>query len=488
MLPTAWIAPLLLSAGPLDAFPAMVQTALTAWQVPGAAVTIVRGDEVLLSQGVGVRDLTQNQPVDPSTVFAIASLTKGFTGVLLARAVISGAITWDEPVAKVLPSFQVLDPELSRTLSVRDLTSHRTGLSEVSDALWYRSGRTRAEILDALRQLPATAPPRTGYNYLNVTYLVLGELLERIGRVPWSVQVQKQLLIPADMRSTYVDARSCSSARNRATPHRDDGGRATPVEWLDADNIAPAAALCSTATDLGKWMQYLLGPKVDDRLRAEIFTPGNLIPVTDYARQVYPGLHTQAYGAGWVLQHHQGRFVAWNTGGLDGVTATILLVPDERIGVAVLTNGPRTSLPEALAFQGLDLLTGAPPRDWSAERLALSMAGRARQARAIEARAEAQIKDTHPSLPLAAYQGSYEQPLLGRIELRLEGSSLVASLRGWVGDVRHYHYDSFEIVWRQTTLGTTLATFNLDSSGAPSTLELEDYGRFNRRVSSPKGS
>ncbi len=153
MLPPLWIGPLLLCAGPLDAFPATVQSALTAWKVPGAAVTVVRGDEVLLSRGVGVRDLTQNQPVDPGTVFAIASLTKGFTGVLLARAVISGAIAWDEPIFKYLPSFEVLDPELSRTLSVRDLTSHRTGLSELSDALWYQSGRTRAEILEALRQL-----------------------------------------------------------------------------------------------------------------------------------------------------------------------------------------------------------------------------------------------------------------------------------------------------------------------------------------------
>lgn len=484
LLSSLWIAPLLVGAGPLDDYPATVQAALAAWQVPGAAVTIVRGDEVLLSRGIGVRDVTQKQPVDPNTVFAIASLTKGFTGVLLARAVISGAIAWDEPLARYLPTFQVLDPELSRTLSVRDLTSHRTGLSEVSDALWYQSGRTRAEILEALRQLPATMPPRTGYNYLNVTYLVLGELLERIGRVPWSVQVQKQLLQPADMRSTFVDARSCRGARNRATPHRDDEGRATPVEWEDADNIAPAAALCSTATDLGKWMQYLMGPQVEARLRQEIFSPGNLIPVTDYARKVYPGLHLQAYGAGWVLQHHQGRFVAWNTGGLDGVTATIVLVPDERIGIAVLTNGPRTSLPEALAFQALDLLTGAPPRDWSGERLALSLAGRERQAQAIQARAAARVKDTHPALPLAAYQGSYEQPLLGRIELRLEGPSLVAALRGWVGEVRHYHYDTFEIVWRQSTLGTTRATFSLDPSGAPTTLELEDYGRFTRRVSS----
>ena len=98
------------------------------WEVPGLAIAVVRNDTVLLAKGYGVRELGKTDRVDANTVFNIGSLTKSFTTTAAASLVDEGKITWDTPVHRLLPEYELRDPYLTENVTLRDLLSHRTGL------------------------------------------------------------------------------------------------------------------------------------------------------------------------------------------------------------------------------------------------------------------------------------------------------------------------------------------------------------------------
>src|SRR5215470_14470844 len=111
--------------GDLDEFAARV---LKEFEVPGLAVAIVKDGKVVLAKGYGVRKLGDPSPVDENTLFGIASNTKAFTTAALAMLVDEGKISWDDPVIKHLPAFQMYDPYVTREMRIRDLLTHRSGL------------------------------------------------------------------------------------------------------------------------------------------------------------------------------------------------------------------------------------------------------------------------------------------------------------------------------------------------------------------------
>jgi CubicO group peptidase (beta-lactamase class C family) len=483
--------------GDLDRY---VTQALAAWKVPGAAIAIVKDGQVVLARGFGVRTFGRTERVDEHTSFAIASLSKGFTAAALGLLVEEGRLGWDDPVVRHWSGFAVADATVTRELTVRDLLAHRSGLAPESDALWTYAGYDRAEILARLRFLGQSAGLRASFSYQNVLYLVAGEVLAARTGQRWEEFIATRLFAPLDMRSTSATGQPIAGNSNVAQPHSDAGDppQARPIAAEGSSSVAPAAAIHSSAADLSHWLLMLLGrgsyagrrvlqPATVDAL----FTPQMLIDFEPALKALYPESHFQAYGLGWVVQDYRGRLVVWNTGGLHGMACSAALIPEERLGVVVLTNGPRISLPEALVFRVLDGYLGASPpaKDWSGLRLKASLARRARLAQAERTAEKARMQGTRPTLPLERYAGVYEQPLLGAVTITPQAAGdrriTLQVGHGLVGDLSHWHYDTFRITWRNPLFGTALATFALDPSGAPSRLLIEELGEF-RRAAGPK--
>lgn len=486
-----------------------VTEALAAWKVPGAAIAIVKDGQVVMARGFGVRTVGRPERVDEHTSFAIASLSKGFTAAALGLLVEEGRIGWDDAVVRHWPGFAVADATVTRELTVRDLLAHRSGLGPESDALWSYARYDRAEILARLRFLGQSTGLRASFSYQNVLYLVAGEVLAARAGQRWEEFIASRLFAPLDMRSSSATGQPLPGNTNVAQPHSDAGDppQARPITAEDSAPVAPAAAIHSSAADLSHWLLMLLDrgqyasrqvlrPATVDAL----FSPQMLIDFEPALKALYPESHFQAYGLGWVVQDYRGRLVVWNTGGLHGMACSTALIPEERLGIVVLTNGPRISLPESLVFRVLDGYLDAgssataataarPPKDWSGLRLKASLARRARQAQAERTAEAARVQGTRPTLPLERYAGTYEQPLLGGVTVSSpgagEGRATLQVGRGLVGDLSHWHYDTFRITWRNPLFGTALATFALDPSGAPSRLYIEELGDF-RRVAGAK--
>src|SRR6476620_7626996 len=188
-------------AEPLAGFDAYVERVLKTFDVPGAAVAIVKDGRVVLAKGYGVRRLGQPDRVDADTRFGIASNTKLFTATALALLVEQGKLRWDDPVIRYLPDFAMYDPYVTRELTVRDLLVHRSVLGlGAGDLLWWpASTYDRAEIARRLRFIKPATSFRSAYAYDNVLYLVAGQLIERITGQSWEDVVRTRILEPAGM-------------------------------------------------------------------------------------------------------------------------------------------------------------------------------------------------------------------------------------------------------------------------------------------------
>jgi hypothetical protein len=249
------------------------------------------------------------------------------------------------------------------------------------------------------------------------------------------------------------------------------------------DRVPAAGAVWSTAADMGRWMRFLLDSTrvngrrlVSDSAFRRLFQPQSFVSEEEFyptARLTKP--HWTTYGLGWFQQDYRGEMVQMHTGSLDGRTAIIGLIPDRRLGVYVFGNLDHAELRHALLWKTLDLLLGAPERDWSRELLALYDARRARGDSARRGAESARVAGTSPSLPLERYAGRFEHPVWGDIEISATGGAL--RLRAGtnpmtVGPLEHWHYDTFRAALGDGRDAPLMVTFALDARGAPASLTL----------------
>jgi CubicO group peptidase (beta-lactamase class C family) len=196
------------------------------WKVPGFAVAIVKDDRIVFAKGYGLRQLGKPEPVDKDTLFAIASNSKAFTSAALGILVDEGRISWDDPVTKYLPWFQLYDPYVTRELTIRDLLSHRSGLATFSgDLLWYESTYSREEILRRARFLKPTSSFRSRFGYQNLMFLAAGQIVS-VSPQKAGMTSSASVLYSAGNDSNHYQLPTSLTTQNIATPHNEVDGYA----------------------------------------------------------------------------------------------------------------------------------------------------------------------------------------------------------------------------------------------------------------------
>jgi CubicO group peptidase (beta-lactamase class C family) len=471
----------------VPAFDAYVAQAVRRWEVPGLAISVVRGDSVLLAKGYGVRTMGREEPVDAHTRFAIGSTTKAMTALAILMAADSGAVRLDEPVLRYLPTLQLYDPVMTREITVRDLLTHHTGLPG-ADQLWTGGDLSTAEIIRRMRWLRPSASFRNRYAYQNVQYAMAGEVLRAATGVAWDDFLRRRLWEPLGMRETLATVAATEGAPNVATPHDviDDTLRAIANRPVDA--VAPAGSVWSSVSDMARWMRFVLDSGradgrrlVSERAFRDWLAPQVVVPVGDfYPTSALAGVQRVTYGLGWFLHSYAGEDVAMHTGSIDGMSAIIGLIPGRRIGVYVLANRDHAELRHALMYRAFDLLLGRGPRDWSAEVQSLYAGLDARSRQAQAAAAASRVPGTSPSLALDRYAGTYADSLNGTVTVSLrDGALQLAWQRGFTGPLSHWHYDTFRVRWDDRRAGSGTVTFVLDAAGRPSEVRVNNatFGR-----------
>jgi hypothetical protein len=237
------------------------------------------------------------------------------------------------------------------------------------------------------------------------------------------------------------------------------------------DNIAPAGSINSSAADMARWVRFQLGDGAFETKRLlspailkEMHAAQTVIPVSDAEAKFNPDTHLSSYGLGWFLSDYRGKFVAEHGGNIDGMTALVALMPEQRLGLIVLTNSNGSQLPKALKFTIFDRYLKAPPRDWSAD-----MRKRTALAEAIQKKKEKKdderVKDTKPSLAVEKYAGEYTHEVYAPMRVTAADGKLSAAFNGVIFDLEHWHFDTFRATDRNKRLAKFNVTFALNGAG-----------------------
>ncbi|HKK73992.1 MAG TPA: serine hydrolase [Saprospiraceae bacterium] len=443
------------------------------WEVPGASIGIVKDGELLFTGNYGTMETGSNQKPNEHTLYAIASNSKAFTSAMIGMLVQEGKLSWDDKVQKYLPYFELYDPWVSSHTTIRDILSHRVGLGTFSgDNIWYKSELPAEDIIKRIKHVPQAYAFRAGYGYSNLMYITAGEIIETITGKSWAENVQERILDPLDMDRTIASVDELASKGNFATPHARKNEENYAIPWAKWDNVAATGGLISSVSDISRWMIFNLNHGIigQDTLltpatRNNVWRPHNNFYV-DHTQENDLNTHFSAYGLGWGLRDYHGRMMVRHTGGYDGMITAVTLIPDENLGVVVLTNGPKSPI-IAATYYALDKFLGvAEEKDWSAALLESANQGAENDTR-IEDRMNARVLDTQPIISPQNFVGDYYSKLYGDIhisrkddQLRLEFSHsplLSATLT-------HWHYDVWKINWEHPQAWFSFGTIKIQSN------------------------
>jgi CubicO group peptidase (beta-lactamase class C family) len=461
---------------PLDGLDAYIERAMERWEVPGASVAIVKDQKIVFAKGFGVRNLEEGSGVDADTLFAIGSNTKAFTATAIGLLVTEGRLSWDDPVLDYLPDFQMYDPVVTRKITIRDLLCHRSGLGTFEgDLTWFRSIYDRSEAIYRARFLKPVFDFRTGFGYSNLMFLVAGQIIPRVTEISWDDFIDQRLFSPLGMERSTTGFAELEAMTNVATPHTVIRDVIVPIAHDNIDNMAPAGAIYSSARDMAQWLllqtgegsyggKQLVAPEVIDETR----TPHNLRRVSDRAKQLNPWTHFSAYGLGWGLSDYRGRLVVAHGGGLPGMVSSVAMLPEENLGVVVLTNYDLHGLRQSIVNHVIDAYLEADPVDWDDGYFEIIHRILDARDQAKAARDEARVKNTTPSHSLEDYVGLYANTVYGDAEITLLDGVLTLDPKAHpavTGRLEHWQFDTFLCTWTDHFWDQSLVYFDLDDAG-----------------------
>jgi len=468
---------------PYPGFDAYVRAALATWKVPGASVAIVRNDSVIYAKGYGVREIGKPVPVDEHTLFAIGSSSKAFTSAAVAMLVDSGKVRLDATANTYLPNFQLADPFASREITVRDLLSHRSGLAR-GELIWYGSAYDRDEILRRVRYLPPTWSFRSTFGYQNIMFLAAGQIVAKTTNASWDDFIKQRIFQPLGMTSSNTSVTALKGIEDVAAPHAELNDTVRAIPYRQIDNIAPAGSINSNAVDMAQWVRLHLGDGkfqgkqlISKRMVDEMRTAQMIIRRDGGMGNMNPSAHLMAYGLGWFLSDYEGKYLVQHGGNIDGMTALVAMLPEDKFGIVILSNMNGSTLPTALMLKTLDLQLKRPAKDWSGELHARQDSMMAR-ARAMQGRTEQRVANTKPSLPLSGYVGTYADSAYGVLDVtEANGTLNLAFGPTWRGPLEHYHFDTFRMKLDTPILPPVPVTFRLNAAGKVDEVQLDLAGQ-----------
>ncbi|HUR80051.1 MAG TPA: serine hydrolase [Thermoanaerobaculia bacterium] len=475
------------SAQPVKEIDRAIADIIRAWNIPAASIAVVQNDRVIFAKGYGVKELGRAATVTPDTLFQIASTSKAFTSTALAMLAMDNKLTFDDPVRKHLPYFHLSDMCADQNVTLRDIVTHRTGLSR-HDELWDDTPLTREDVIRAMASVALTKPFRTTYQYQNIMFIAAGEAVAQTSGMSWDDFVRARIFTPLKMTHT-VTTDADWAASDHAASYRYDWktGRMTERTASDTRTIGPGGAIKSSARDMANWIRFQLADGkfdgvqiLDPKLLAETKTPHTVIRMEGATAEVNPETNLMAYAMGWNVSDYRGELMVAHAGALNGYRTHVVLLPERNIGYVLMINVERGYSLYAMRHAIADIFRdGKPSRDWSAYYLAAERRSDEKDAKDKEERLAKRIPDTTPTHALDDYAGTYEHPGYGAVKISVKDGALVLQWQHITTPLTHFHYDVFRAESSEAGLDEPVA-FSLDEEKKVNSLTL--FGeRFARR-------
>jgi CubicO group peptidase (beta-lactamase class C family) len=436
-----------------------IRDSMRSWDCPGVAISVVRGEELIHQNVYGFRDVEAQLPVTEDTRFAMASVTKSFTAMSVAVLVDDGKLEWDKPVREYMPEFILDDAYVTQHVTVRDMLSHRTGLPRHDSAAW-RLDLPLAEFVKRMRHLKFSASFREKFQYNNLMYYVTPYLVEKLTGQKWADFVQERIFSPLGMNASNFEPEPPQAGQINAKGYRVDRDLEGKAKGLIAmpfgshTELSPGAAgaLFSTLADLTQWLKVHVneGRVGDVRIVSpdnlkQMHLPHTVIPGGGFYEALM-GNTIFTYGLGWFVEPYRGYTLVHHGGNVEGHSLIIGFIPQEKVGVIVLTNIALLPLRDVLLYESIDRALDLSDRAWNAKFHQIFDPLIVAAEKAKQTASEERIEAAPPTHPLDAFVGVYEAKGYPDFAVRWQGDDLQACTVGsldW-STLRHYHYNVFE--------------------------------------------
>jgi CubicO group peptidase (beta-lactamase class C family) len=395
---------------------AVVRQAMAADGTPGVVVAVVGpGGKTVRTYGVAT---VNGGPVTDRTAFAIGSCSKAFTATVAVALAERGLVDLDAPVVRQLPELSLYDRWVTREVTFRDLLSNRVGLSRET-MLEYGSALSAIQVVRRAAIVPPVRPFRTGYAYSNLSFVVAAEALSRAGGAPFPALVRGLLFGPLGMRDAAADYATALQLPWIASPHLVGKGEVRQVPRMNRDNGMGSGTIYASGSDLVAWLSFNLGrrrPPVASRRRlAELHEPATIVPPAEWRHEGLPEPAFAAYSLGWGLKEYAGAVVHRHDGSVDGFVASVALLRDHGVGVAVAANASSSLVPAAVVHAVLDRALGVEDRDWVSIVRATRAARRREDAAECRRRWPVAGQYPAPAHTPSALLGRYRSATYGRV-------------------------------------------------------------------------
>ena len=418
---------------------------------PSVTVSIVKGDKVIYEGAFGYADVTNEILATPNTRYSIASCTKAFTATAIGILVDRGLMSFDDLLTKHLPEFKMQDEYVLKNLKIKDMLCHRSGLPR-HDYAWYANPLPKEDELKRIAYFKPNVSFREKWQYCNYMFMTLGMVVAKVSGKTWEQFVKEEIIDPLKMDNTNYSL--IDSVYKQAKGYKEIEGKIEEVEYYDflidgKSSLESSGGICSTVHDLLPWMMLNLhegnyqGKQiVSKESLAEIHTPqmivsGHLPKKAEFA--------LPTYGFGWFLNSFHGKKMVHHSGSMDGFISWVSLIPEDDIGIAVLSNLDLTKLPERLTYALYEFMFDLPVADWNKYFVELKEKAKLEKDEKVKSFWEKRDINMKPTKELADYAGTYVDEGYGTISIIFENDDLYYGAKRFKPKMKHYQGDEFII-------------------------------------------
>ncbi len=413
-----------------DSIDSYINKGIKDWNIPGLAIVIVKDGKVVLMKGYGVRDLKTKEPVDENTLFMIASNSKLFTATSLAQLEYDNKLSLDDKITKYFPWYRDYDSNTTDLVTVKDMLSHHLGTKTFQgDFTFWNSTLSRDSIMYKMRLLKPTGNFRQQWGYCNSCFLTAGQVIEKVTGKPWEVYVYDSIIAPLGMENTHTLGNNMEQMPDASSPYTNSFNNDLQLLPYDnVDNLAPAGAIISNVKDISKWLLLQLDSgKVDGKQIipwSAIQRTRDMNTIIRSRKNPFLPINIYGYGMGIFISDYGGHLTYEHTGGADGFVTNTCFVPDENLGISILTNNDNQEFFELLRYEILDAYSGLPFRDYGALSLPNFTEDRNKKLDDINT-LKARVKNHPPPFLINSYVGTYNNELFGNIFITPMGNNLL---------------------------------------------------------------
>jgi CubicO group peptidase (beta-lactamase class C family) len=465
-----------------DSLDSYIQQGIKDWNIPGLAIAIVKDGKVVVMKGYGVRDLETKQPVDENTLFMIASNSKLFTGTALAQLDYDKKLSLNDKIIKYFPDYRLYDSCTTQLVTIKDMLGHHLGTKTFQgDFTWWNTDLSRDEIMRRMQLLKPGQAFRASYGYCNSCFLTAGQVIPKVTGKSWEVYVHDSILAPLGMTRTLTLGSGMAKMPDAATPYTNTFSRELQkLPYDDVDNLAPAGSIVSCVSDLTHWIMMQLD---SGRYNGKRILPWPVLQRTREANTLI-GIrgsgpsHFNAYGLGVFIKDYDGKILFEHTGGADGFVTNVCFLPEEKLGITILTNNDNQPFFEILRYQIIQAYLNMPYTNNSKAALAFFGKNREKDLSDIDA-LKARVKGERPPLPLTAYTGTYENPLFGNISITADKNNLKINFphnKGLTATLQYMDNNQWLLTYSNPAFGIFPLTFKTEGDKVISTdVKVNDF-------------